>query len=464
MTDALIRVVVQGDEAVAGVGRIEQAFGRLERNQPTMALRTTRRAIDELAVAATGLHPVMGRVLATFAEMGIGGAVGLGAVAGFAAIGLEIKTILEFADKLDKKLIQLNTTIARGPTSLAFKAQAFGQQADELQNPGVWQTIKNTAMDMLTDKGAAVGRAAELATAQTGAALAQRDYEKAQFDEQRRGLRETSKALADSAFAIDRLKAGLHPTNVQLAALDSASRLTAIALSGANEETKKRLQLLELERAGLEHVNAATKDRQARDDQRRKDEAAFPTVGVVGDVYYRARLGRGGNVSSSTDMGTPFENTIRGASAMAAGTWNPGPPSKAADNKIDSARLAAEAVALLGALKQGGAAGIFGAAGGIASDLGGLKGLGGFTPIGIGLNVVSGLFGMFDHSAERRHREEMEKLTRLIQNTDKRGQPDHTSITIMLNGKEVSGALVDDVIYQINRMSRRDATPRLPSR
>jgi hypothetical protein len=37
------------------------------------------------------------------------------------------------------------------------------------------------------------------------------------------------------------------------------------------------------------------------------------------------------------------------------------------------------------------------------------------------------------------------------------------SVTIMLNGKEVSGALVDDVIYQINRMSRRDATPRLPS-
>jgi hypothetical protein len=125
---------------------------------------------------------------------------------------------------------------------------------------------------------------------------------------------------------------------------------------------------------------------------------------------------------------------------------------------VDGARLAAESVALLGALQGGSAGGAISSFGGI---LGSFKGIPG--PIGPILTGLGGVFSLFDHSPNAATARMMDKLTRIIQNTDKRGQPDHTSVTIMLNGKEVSGALVDDVIYQINRMSRRDATPRLPS-
>jgi hypothetical protein len=135
----------------------------------------------------------------------------------------------------------------------------------------------------------------------------------------------------------------------------------------------------------------------------------------------------------------------------------PEPPKR---EKPDYAAIAASSVALLGAIRQGGAAGILGGAGSVAMSLGK-----NFTPIGIGLNIASGVFGLFDHSEERRHREvmkQLEELTRIRQNTDKRGQPQRTSVTILVNGKEISGAILDDVIYGIRRAERRNAVPVLP--
>jgi len=137
MTDALIRVVIQGDEAVAGVGRIDQALGRLERSEPTMALRSTRRAIDELAASASGLHPVFARVLATFAQFSIGGAVGLGVVAGFAAIGLEVKSLISFSGELDKTLDKLNAKFASlGGAGASGFAQLAQIRDEEPSQPG----------------------------------------------------------------------------------------------------------------------------------------------------------------------------------------------------------------------------------------------------------------------------------------------------------------------------------------
>jgi hypothetical protein len=141
--------------------------------------------------------------------------------------------------------------------------------------------------------------------------------------------------------------------------------------------------------------------------------------------------------------------------------FTPGEPEKR--EKPDAARLAAEAMALLGALKQGGVAGILGAGAGIASDLGGLKGAPGFLgPLGIGLNIASGLFGLFDNSEERRWRQQMEELRRIRQNTEHRGEPNHISVTVLLNGKEVSASILGDVLYGIRRLERTNGEPILP--
>lgn len=126
--------------------------------------------------------------------------------------------------------------------------------------------------------------------------------------------------------------------------------------------------------------------------------------------------------------------------------------------------IAAQSLAFLGAAQQGGAGGILTAGGGLLSGLSELKGLGGLGPIGIVTTALGGVFDFFDRSAERRQREQMEELRRIRENTEKRAQPDHVSVTVSLNGKELSGALVEDVLYAARRLERRDATPRLPSR
>jgi len=82
--------------------------------------------------------------------------------------------------------------------------------------------------------------------------------------------------------------------------------------------------------------------------------------------------------------------------------------------KPDYALIAASSVALMGALRQGGAAGILGAAGGVASQLGNIKSLAGtFGPIGIGLNIASGIFGLFNNEEDRRHKEMMAELRKI---------------------------------------------------
>lgn len=79
----------------------------------------------------------------------------------------------------------------------------------------------------------------------------------------------------------------------------------------------------------------------------------------------------------------------------------------------DAGRLAAEAVALLGALKQGGIGNIVGGAGGALSALSGIKGLGGLSTFGIIGTALGGVFNLFDHSEERRHKELLKAMTDL---------------------------------------------------
>ncbi len=171
MSDALIRVVLQGDEAVAGADRVSQALTRMERSEPSYALRSTRRAIDELASSASGLHPALGRVLAQFAQLGIGGPVGLGAVAGLAVIGLEMKALIGQADALDAKMLKLNTTLATGRGAGAatlFAAESANLKALETRHDAgfVEKLTLYSGLPGVTDIGVSrlVGRITEAAT------------------------------------------------------------------------------------------------------------------------------------------------------------------------------------------------------------------------------------------------------------------------------------------------------------
>src|SRR5258708_16671567 len=172
MADALVRVVLEGDNAVAGANRIDQALGRLERTEPTRAVRSTRVAIDELATQGPGLHRILGRLLASFTELGIGGVVGLAAVGGLAAIGLEMKALIGFGDALDAKMLKLNTTLAQGsPAAKLFSALAAGKRAEDLAEPGFFEGqdsgVRTTQLAGIADitEGLAQARSSERATA-----------------------------------------------------------------------------------------------------------------------------------------------------------------------------------------------------------------------------------------------------------------------------------------------------------
>lgn len=72
------------------------------------------------------------------------------------------------------------------------------------------------------------------------------------------------------------------------------------------------------------------------------------------------------------------------------------------------------------------------------------------------------IFGIFDRNEERRQRDALDELKRIRENTERRGQPGRVSVTILLNGREVSGAILEDVLYGIRRAERTNAVPILP--
>jgi len=90
-------VVVQGDEAEAGLSRISQAFGRLEQREPSMVLRRTHMALIDMGASALGAQTQLGRLAISFA--GLAGPEGLAAVAIIGALGLGFKELGKAGDQ-----------------------------------------------------------------------------------------------------------------------------------------------------------------------------------------------------------------------------------------------------------------------------------------------------------------------------------------------------------------------------
>src|SRR5256885_14059164 len=103
MPDALVRIRFEDTGAEAGANRVAAALKRMERSEPTRALRLVRGEMENLAVSAAGLQPALGRGASALTSLGIGGAAGIAAVGGLAAIGLEVKALLNIVPSLEEK-------------------------------------------------------------------------------------------------------------------------------------------------------------------------------------------------------------------------------------------------------------------------------------------------------------------------------------------------------------------------
>jgi len=418
VTDALVRVRLEGDEAVAGADRISSALSRIERGEPSRALRATRMAVDELTVAATGLHPVLGRLVATFTEFGVGGAIGLASVAGFAAIGLEVRALAGEADALDKKLLKLNTTFAQGTSAaLIFAAAASQQQAEELDTtPGLWERILRGVALSQQQLGLPGGENALLGGASLVAAEQGRSSESVGYankaaqqfqdlqDRRNAAQQKEIDQLDAAALAHDKAALGIHATTSQLDALARQADELRLRSTVLDPAERQRIENLLQETRVLDRQNIAAAQREA--DRAR----LFPfqsTTFDPNDIYNQARDANRalhGEGPTTPGMSRGELDAIRYRNAMLGLDENGRPLTATAPAPTDTGekiggavarQLAASLPSLVGALSRSDAGGFLSAAGAGVEGLSSLRGLSAAGPIGLVLSTIGGLFSLF---------------------------------------------------------------------
>lgn len=121
---AILDLKGAADQAHGSIGdRLGQAFSRLEKREPMMAVRQLRHAMDELLVASTGLHGPLGRIVATFSTLGLNGPLALGVVGIAAAFAEMGRSTVAWTNEMDASLAKLNTTVANLHQGSAQKFQ-----------------------------------------------------------------------------------------------------------------------------------------------------------------------------------------------------------------------------------------------------------------------------------------------------------------------------------------------------
>lgn len=444
--DVIARALFVDNGAAAGLAKFNSQIHEITKAAPGGArgLRTFETGLQTLALEAVGVQGPVGKLAEGLLRFGGGSTLILGAAAGIGLIAGAYKLAAAEAEHLKEN----NEKLAQSWRDVAAQGKPLVALGNQLQAAITKETAAQAEFNKLsqTAMGKTRGSPGEIALAETGLSQAQHDVAQIRglfHAEQNRLISEANQRGQKWAQAF--LKG--------VENLDLVSQLRTLALGG----TAYNQQFGAMGReTGKLWAEAWLKAAEGMLDR---------GLDIQGH-----RLGTGLGSGLLTGKGGP----------KLEGALSPGfkpekfPPreyfisdleksgGKAQPTRPDPARLAAEAVALLGALQQGGVAGILGAAGGLASTASGLKGLGGLGPVGIGLSVASGIFGMFDHSAERRHREQMAELTRIRENTTKRGEPGRQSFTFILNGKEISGAILQDVIYGYGRAARTNNLPVLP--
>jgi hypothetical protein len=113
-------------DASSRTQQIGIAFERLERREPTMALRQIRGAVSMLALEAVGATGPLGRLAESFALLGVGSAPVLSALAGLAAFVAAVKLSEQGADDARKA----HESLAAAMQKVLTKAPAAAAAAE----------------------------------------------------------------------------------------------------------------------------------------------------------------------------------------------------------------------------------------------------------------------------------------------------------------------------------------------
>lgn len=479
--DIIAKALFVDNGAAAGLAKFNSEIHEVTKAAPGGArgLRTFEAGLQSLAAEAVGLQGPMGKIAEGILRFGGGSTLVLGVAAGIGLIAGAYQLFTADARAAQKAQEDFVKSLASTPQGTALAKRIDVQTAQDKVTE--LEDLKARVGGAFTDlEEAKLERARRaLTTAQNASAKAQGAVEQpgdravAAIQQQAKAL-EVSAAIREQSLAIGRdeattlrlVAAATAEVTAQTLHLDAAQTAAFVAGSVRLARMQEENRVLEAQRnllTEIEQIGVGVAAFFAQPFQ--QDIIAGIKVPTLGELQAGEGTRQAGLTTAELEkQGSQFafenfdQNFFDGIQAGVTKALETTPR----EGKVDAGRIAADSIALLGALKQGGAVGILGATGAAASELSGIKSLKGLEPIGIGLSVASGIFSLFDHSAERRQREQMAELTRIRQNTDKRGQPDHISVTVLVNGKEVTGAILQEVMYGIRRAERTNAVPVLP--
>lgn len=412
--DLLVRAFFSDAGLSAGLQKANAGLNQLAKSGPgaRSGLRAVEIGARQLAFQAAGLSGGLGNLSRGLLMFSGGSALMLGVVAGVGAVAFAYNALTKESREASKAQQELHESLIR-----TARARAEGLLPGSVRIGRDIATARAELADLNRQRSARVAALGDVFLA--------------------RGFNTLDEAIAaDSQLAkIDEQRAALSLTLAQ----NRAAETDALKQQNAEQE---KLAKKERERiAALVHLSTFAR------------------------VTPPTETGAGPGVSNQL-----VEAAMRGGPSLAmrgvGGETAPG--AFRAELKGFSVELAAQIAGALGqalvAIQAGGVGGALAGGGAILGGLSGIQGLGGLGPFGLVASALGGVFSLFDNSEDRRHRQLMEETRRIRQNTEARGEPRNISLTLLLNGREVSAAVVEDLIYEVGRMERRDATPRLPPR
>lgn len=446
--DVLVRALFTDNGLSAGLAQANASLHELGKSGPgaQRGLRLAETGMRALAFEAVGIQGPIGRVAEGLLQLGGGSALVLGAVAGIGAIAAAWKLSSQAFDEATKGADELNQRwrdlVAKGKPVVALQndlTKAIKEQSDAQEK---LNRLRSTQPDL---PGATIGTAGEIAAQESKVAAAARITDAAREQLRRAQIELEAEASTRGQKFAQRFVEGI-------ALLDPASRIAALFAAQPQfaEGGKQAGQ------AFAKAMNQAIEDQAFEASQRASRAAARAFDFGRGPRAAKLGAGEGGGAFLDLSEKPAFkpEPRVFFISDLVKEGGKPPP------EKQDIAAISAASLAVLGAMQQGSAGGVLSSVGGLLSSIKGIP-----SPIGIGLTAFGGLFSLFDNSAERRHKEEMaalEELHRIRENTEHRGLPDHMSVTLLVNGKEISGAIIQDIAYGLQRMARTNGAPILP--
>jgi hypothetical protein len=465
----------------AAAGGTVGPFDKLVRSftTGTGSANAFKNAVQSLSFHAAGIPGPVGKASAAIGAMGLGSGPVLLATAAVGALALGYRVLTRDAREAAEAADKLTESLKRQGASAQLRAiqeslteagqGVFAAQSRAQQGPLGGNTILE--WNALLKQGA-LEDAGEKAVA---AALAIRDIRADDHLKTIRSLELEARLFGQSAEAQARIRAEAQGfTAAETERLVTATRI----LERKKEETREiemQRREIEMQRNLLAEIAAISQAISQDISDFFAGPEGFPTFAqeiiagikapTLADLLAQEGQRQTGLTIAGMGLDTDairasIDDTIReGQQNIAEGLADE------AAMKRGGMMMASAFVTAVGQFAGGGTAGAFGGIGSLLTGASALKGAPSFLgPVGFAFSAIGSIVSVFDRGQDRRHREAMDKLTRIVENTDKRGQPDKTSVTILLNGREVSGAIVDDVLYAIRRQERLDAVPRLPPR